>query len=208
MNPSSPQVEELRRAFVRFNALTLAVTFGLLVGLGLAGATLILVVKGGPNTGATLNLLRQYLPGYAVTLPGAFVGFAWAFGFGALLAYLPARIYYRGALRAARTADLRTDARGALGVSTPIHVPSFAAAAGLFFGSTLFLATVWLVLKHAEGEPLGPHLGLLRYYIPGYSVSFGGAAVGLVWVFVLAAVAFALVGWVYNRLHARTGGEA
>ena len=43
-------------------------------GLGLFLATAILVIKGGPHMGTHLSLLNNYIPGYSVTWPGAFVG--------------------------------------------------------------------------------------------------------------------------------------
>ena len=51
---------------------------GVVGALVLSLMTLVLVVKGGVVVGPTLSLLREYLPGYAVTLPG--VGIALAYG--------------------------------------------------------------------------------------------------------------------------------
>jgi hypothetical protein len=71
----------------------------------------------------------------------------------------------------------------ALGVST-----------GTLSGSLLFLATNALVLK--GGEVVGPTLGLLREYFPGYSVTVEGSLVGLVYAGVLGF----LGGWSFAHL--------
>jgi hypothetical protein len=69
---------------------------------------------------------------------------------------------------------------------------------GLLAGTGLFLATVWLVLQ--GGEVVGPHLGLLRYYLPGYSVTWTGAFVGFIYGVLLGALVGGLTGWIYNRV--------
>jgi len=78
---------------------------------------------------------------------------------------------------------------------------------GLLAGAGLFLATVWLVLQ--GGETVGPHLGLLRYYLPGYSVTWSGALLGFFYGLLLGVVVGGLIGWIYNRVvdlrHPREG---
>ena len=71
-------------------------------------------------------------------------------------------------------------------------------AIGLLFGVGLFLATAALVLK--GGPNPGPHLGLLRIYFPGYSVTWLGAGVGFVYAFVLGYAIGRMVATIYNRL--------
>jgi protoporphyrinogen oxidase len=60
-------------------------------------------------------------------------------------------------------------------------------ALGMSIGSTagvlLFLATLVLVLK--AGDVVGPRLGLLSQYLPGYTVTPEGAALGLLYGFVV-----------------------
>ncbi|MEN8162198.1 MAG: hypothetical protein ABFS41_19160, partial [Myxococcota bacterium] len=51
-----------------------------------------------------------------------------------------------------------------------------AATFGLGGGTGLALATLWLVIQ--GGEPVGPHLGLLANYFPGYTVTAPGVVVG------------------------------
>ena len=75
-----------------------------------------------------------------------------------------------------------------------------ALAFGLVSGSGLLLATVWLVLR--GGDPVGPHLGLLGIYFPGYEVSWAGSLVGFAWGFAVGAAVGGFTGWVYNRVAA------
>lgn len=92
---------ELRRAIRRLNAQAWGVSFGLLFGVTLFVATIILVVKGGDNVGQHLGLLAIYFPGYRVTAAGAFVGFIYAFVVGYALGKLVGYFYNRFANRSA-----------------------------------------------------------------------------------------------------------
>lgn len=67
---------------------------------------------------------------------------------------------------------------------------------GMAGGIGLFIATIWLVLK--GGERTGPHLGLLANYLPGYSVTWGGAVLGLLEGGLVGAMVGATVAWLYN----------
>ena len=75
---------------------------------------------------------------------------------------------------------------------------AWGAAGALLSGFGLFIATNVLVLR--GGEHVGPHLGLLRYYFPGYSVTFVGSVIGFVYAFVLGYIVGRGIGWLYNRL--------
>jgi len=79
-----------------------------------------------------------------------------------------------------------------------IHAAVLALVFGLIGGSGLFLMTVWLILK--GGSTVGPHLGLLGNFFPGYSVTWVGSIFGFFW----GALSGALIGWaigkVYNRI--------
>ena len=71
-------------------------------------------------------------------------------------------------------------------------------AIGLLLGVGLLLATIILVAK--GGELVGPHLGLLGIYFPGYSVSYVGSVVGFVYAFVVGYAIGRTIGAIYNRL--------
>ncbi|MBK8177891.1 MAG: hypothetical protein IPK67_03110 [Planctomycetes bacterium] len=62
-----------------------------------------------------------------------------------------------------------------------INARAWGVATGAVFGLGLCLATLVLVWK--GGSDMGQHLGRLRYVLPGYSVSYAGAALGLVYGF-------------------------
>ena len=85
-----------------------------------------------------------------------------------------------------RTALLRANGQG-WGVAT-----------GLVLGLSLFVATVVLVIR--DGPDPGPHLSLLRFYFPGYRVTWGGSFIGLVYASVIGYLAGRFVAAVYNRL--------
>ncbi len=76
---------------------------------------------------------------------------------------------------------------------------------GMTAGVGLFVATVWLVLR--GGDQVGPHLGLLANYLPGYSVSWGGAAIGLLEGGLVGALVGASVTWLYNTFAAWRGAS-
>ncbi len=64
-------------AFARIDAVAMGSAFGLLAGLFVFTATIILVLKGGETVGPRLALLAQYFAGYTVTPLGSLVGFAY-----------------------------------------------------------------------------------------------------------------------------------
>ena len=68
-------------------------------------------------------------------------------------------------------------------------------------GLGLFLATNVLLLAGApDGGAVGPTLGLLRYFLPGYTVSFVGSLIGFVYLFVIGYALGRTVGTLYNKL--------
>ncbi len=67
-------------------------------------------------------------------------------------------------------------------------------------GFSLFAATLWLVIK--GGPTVGPTLGLLSQYYPGYSVTWTGSLVGLFYGALTGAAVGWCVAWLYNILAA------
>ena len=72
----------MTQALLRLNARAWGISVGLLLGLGLFVATTVLVLKGGEVVGPHLGLLGEFLPGYRVTMVGAFIGFGYLFVIG------------------------------------------------------------------------------------------------------------------------------
>jgi hypothetical protein len=71
-------------------------------------------------------------------------------------------------------------------------------ALGVVAALGLFVATVWLVIK--GGPVVGPRLGLLSVYLPGYSVTWPGAFIGAAYMFFLGYGAGRVVATIYNRI--------
>ena len=69
-------------------------------------------------------------------------------------------------------------------------------ALGSIFGLVIFCATVVLLLK--GGNTVGPNLSLLGQYFIGYTVTWGGSFVGLVYGFALGFILGWLAGFLRN----------
>jgi len=76
-----------------------------------------------------------------------------------------------------------------------LHKRGLGVAMGVAFALGLWLLTMILVVK--GGYPIGPTLGLLGHYFPGYTVTFVGAFIGLFWGF----IAGFLLGGSFALLH-------
>jgi protoporphyrinogen oxidase len=78
--------------FARLDPLSLGISVGSVVGLGLFFMTIILLLKGGDVIEPNLALLRNYFPWFATTWSGAFIGMIeggiFGFGIGLLTAWL------------------------------------------------------------------------------------------------------------------------
>lgn len=85
--------EAFRTTLLKLNARAWGIAIGLLFGLGLFLATVILLIKGGPDVGAHLSLLGRLLPGYRVTVGGAFIGFGYMFVIGYAIGRIIGGVY-------------------------------------------------------------------------------------------------------------------
>jgi hypothetical protein len=79
-----------------------------------------------------------------------------------------------------------------------IHEQGWGIAFGLVCAGGLVTATNLLVAR--GGEVVGPHLSLLRWYFPGYSVTLGGSLIGGVYAFVVGYGIGRTIAVIYNRL--------
>ena len=77
-----------------------------------------------------------------------------------------------------------------------IKADALALVCGLIGGVGLFVMTVWLVIK--DGSQAGQHLQLLSNYFIGYSVTWPGAFVGLLYGAMTGGVAGWAIGRIYN----------
>lgn len=84
-----------------------------------------------------------------------------------------------------------------------LNARAWGIAIGLLFGTALFLVTIVLVIR--GGPQVGPHLGMLWVFFPGYRVTVGGAFIGFAYAFVIGYAVGRLIGSVYNAL-ARSEG--
>jgi len=85
-----------------------------------------------------------------------------------------------------------------MGAVARLRAAVMAVVFGFAGGVALFVATGWLVLQ--GGTVVGPHLGLLSNYFPGYTVTWTGAFVGLIYGAASGALLGWVLAWLYNRL--------
>jgi len=78
----------LQQVTARASGQAWGIAVGALCGLGLCAATVVLVIRGGPNPGPHLGLLGAYFPGFQVTWTGSLLGLL----YGALTGYLVGRV--------------------------------------------------------------------------------------------------------------------
>ena len=93
----TPQKQKAKEAYsatlLRLNARAWGIAVGLVFGMGLFLATMVLLMKGGLEVGAHLGLLGKLLPGYSVTVGGAFIGFGYAFVIGYAVGRIIGSVY-------------------------------------------------------------------------------------------------------------------
>ena len=67
---------------------------------------------------------------------------------------------------------------------------------GVVWGLAVFVATVLATMRGR-----GVTLSLLAAWYPGFTVSYGGAVIGLLWGFVNGFIGGALIAWFYGLFH-------
>jgi hypothetical protein len=92
---SSVLSPDARAQVAHLHAKAWGVAIGSLSAVALFTATIFLVLRGGPNMGQHLNLLGIFLPGYSVSVTGAFIGVVYAFVIGYALGRLVGFVYNR-----------------------------------------------------------------------------------------------------------------
>ena len=83
-----------------------------------------------------------------------------------------------------------------------LDIVALAVAAGVIGALLLFLATVSLLVRGAPpGVHVGPHLGLLAQFLPGYSVSWLGGLAAIFYGFLIGLCSGGAVGVFWNLIH-------
>ena len=77
-----------------------------------------------------------------------------------------------------------------------LNVKAFGLTCGILWGIAILLATFWIMILGSPGKIMGK---LSTFYI-GYSVTAGGAIIGLIWGFVDGLICGAIFAWLYNKL--------
>lgn len=182
----SPARDAVQTALQRASARAWGIATGLVLGLGLCGATLWLVLKDGDDRGQHLGRLGQIFPGYDVSVRGAFFGLLYAFVVG----------YALGRLLAPRTPLSLAEREAELEKHVRINSRAWSLALGGLFAAAIFGVTVALVAR--GGEHPGELLEHLSIYFPGYAVSLSGALIGALWAFASGWLLGQLVAAIYN----------
>ena len=87
-------------------------------------------------------------------------------------------------------------------VFAKMDVPAMTVAGGVLCSLLLFLATAILLMQVVpDNYPVGPHLGDLAAYLPGYEVSWVGSLVGAFYGFLAGAVAGFAAAVYWNLTH-------
>ena len=182
MNAAGSVQNTLERA----NARAWGIATGLVLGLGLFVATAWLVAKGGADAGAHLGRLGQVLPGYSVTWTGAALGALYGFVIG----------YAFGRLLAPRRPLSAAERSGERDKHLRLNGASWSTTLGALLALGLGGTTAALVLR--GGDDVGALLKHVAIYLPGYTVSWTGAALGAAYAFALGWLLGRWMAWVYN----------
>jgi hypothetical protein len=78
---------------LKLNARAWGIAVGFISGIGLFAATILLVLQGGEQVGEHLALLGTMLPGYRVSIGGAFIGFGYMFVIGYAIGRVIGSVY-------------------------------------------------------------------------------------------------------------------
>jgi len=91
LEPTSTD-ELLIQSFAKLQSAAFGIALGVLTGLVIFAATVILLIKGGSPVGPHLGLWGQYFIGYSVTWLGSLVGLCYGFAVGFIVGWLLASL--------------------------------------------------------------------------------------------------------------------
>ena len=208
--------------FARMDTVAMSAAVALLFALGLAGATIVLLLLGAPPgrpVGPNLSTIGNIFPGYTVTWAGSLVGAIWACVIGAVTGFLAATFWnfshvifigisalsyprrptssphHQSESKAPSMNAASADAQ-LVSAAVRLNVWICALGVGLGAGLLLFLGTH---LSIVVSERPGRYLNLLGVFMPGYSASLRGAWVGLLWGLIYGAISGGALAWLYGR---------
>jgi hypothetical protein len=79
-----------------------------------------------------------------------------------------------------------------------LNIKAFGLTCGILWGLLVLLSTYWIIVTGSAGNTLA----LLHKFYFGYSVSWLGGIIGLIWGFVDGLICGAIFAWLYNKLSA------
>ncbi len=196
---------QLLHSVVRLNTFLMAAVSGIIGGLSLFLVTYLSLFRGLPDPGHYLNLLGIFLPGYNVSLSGAWIGLFWGAAIGALLGGMFYRVYARSIESQVRHCLQSGSLSGDLMDTTlRINGSQLGISLGAIVAAGLMITTSWLVIRGTAGESI--HAMLLTNYLPGYSVSYMGGVTGAVQLFVITYIICLIYSWIYNSIARASDG--
>ncbi|MFT4519034.1 MAG: hypothetical protein ACI9JM_001425 [Halioglobus sp.] len=87
-------------------------------------------------------------------------------------------------------------------VFAKMDVVALSVSAGVLCALSLLCATSILLMQTVPADyPVGPHLSALAEYLPGYSVTWGGALVGSLYGFIVGVIAGFSAAVFWNITH-------
>ena len=82
-----------------------------------------------------------------------------------------------------------------------LNVKALAMSGAILWGAVILLITWWILLLDGPSD----EVTLLAKVYRGYSITFMGSLIGMLWGLMDGAIGGALLAWLYNRLSAKFG---
>jgi len=199
--------QQLLHSVIKLNTLLMASVSGVIGGLTMFLVTYLSLFRGLPEPGHYLNLLGVFLPGYEVSLSGAWIGLFWGTLIGAFLGGMFYRVYAQSIELQVRRCIERNRVGGDL-MQTTLRMSGkhLGLALGGLVSVGLVITTSWLVIRGTANE--SANAMLLSNYLPGYTVSFLGSIVGGIQLFFITYIICLVFSWLYNTVAFSRGGHS
>jgi len=192
--------DDLVHATVKLNTLLFALVLAFLFGLTMLALTYISLYRTPEGQYSFLNLLAVFLPGYTVSVQGAWIGMLWGAVIGAVSGVVVYRIYARSIYQ--QVLDFlespEVDESEFERVTMKISGHPLGLALGSLIAVSLVVATNLLVIRGTAGD--SHNAALLSNYLPGYTVSFPGSLIGAAELFVVTYLFCLILSGTYNKV--------